>query len=220
VLTAMGTDYFPRLSGIIAQKETAVEMVNDQAEVALLVAGPVILGMTALGSILLRILYSSKFEPALPMLQWQMLGNVFKVASWPLGFVVLALGRGGLFFVLEAAWCTVFAGLALMRLSEGGLAMIGIAFLASYCFYIFVLHLIGRKLIGFRWRPSVIVLIGVCVLLTGSALLSNLFAPSWAPFYGGAVTILFGVWCGRRLLRGSDLTLHEIGRRMGRRPRR
>ena len=47
VLGAMGTDYFPRLTEAISDPARARKLVNEQTEMALLLAGPVLLAMTA-----------------------------------------------------------------------------------------------------------------------------------------------------------------------------
>ncbi len=105
VLTAMGTDYYPRLTAAIHDHATVNRLVNEQTEVALLLAGPVFLAMLGLAPWVIQLLYSSRFRPAVDVLRWQMLGDVLKVASWPLGFIILAAGDGRTFMLTESlAW--------------------------------------------------------------------------------------------------------------------
>src|SRR5262249_40687962 len=68
VLSAMGADYYPRLTGVIDQPDLAVQMVNEQTEVALLLAGPVLITMLAMAPWVIRLLYTSEFAPAADIL--------------------------------------------------------------------------------------------------------------------------------------------------------
>jgi PST family polysaccharide transporter len=43
---------------------------------------------------MIKLFYTSEFLPAVTMLQWFVLGCLGRVIGWPLGFVVLALGKG------------------------------------------------------------------------------------------------------------------------------
>ena len=94
VLGAMGADYYPRQTGVIHDSEAAVRLVNEQTEIALLLSAPVFIAMMALAPWVVHLLYSAAFAPAVEVLRWQILGDVLKVVSWPLGFVILAAGDG------------------------------------------------------------------------------------------------------------------------------
>ena len=92
VLGAMGTDYFPRLTEAINDQARARKLVNEQTEMALLLAGPVLLAMITLAPWVIHLLYAASFAPATEVLRWQVLGDILKVASWPMGFILLAMG--------------------------------------------------------------------------------------------------------------------------------
>ena len=57
---------------------------------------------------MITLLYSSAFEPAVTLLQWQMVGNVFKLASWAMSFSIVAAARGKTFFFMELSFNIVF----------------------------------------------------------------------------------------------------------------
>lgn len=61
-----------------------------------------------LGSLILRLACCVP-KPAVEVLRWQVLDDVLKVASWPLGFVILAAGDGNIFFWSESASWFVMA---------------------------------------------------------------------------------------------------------------
>jgi len=105
VLGAMGADFYPRLVATMHDHAAAKKVVNDQTEVALLLAGPVLLAILATAPWVLELLYSTAFKEAAVVLRWQVLADVLKVASWPLSYALLESG-GGLTYLLSDWVCT------------------------------------------------------------------------------------------------------------------
>lgn len=98
VLNAMGADYYPRLTAVANDRVAVNRLVNDQTEIGLLLAAPGLLATLCLAPWIIRIFYTEAFLPAADLLQWFILGCLGRVVSWPLGFVMLALGKGGVVF--------------------------------------------------------------------------------------------------------------------------
>jgi PST family polysaccharide transporter len=155
VLGAMGTDYYPRLAAAIGDHTAAVRLVNEQTEVALLLCGPVLVTMLGLAPWVIPLLYSAEFGPAVEILRWQLLGDILKVMSWPLGFVLLASGVGKTFLGAEALAISIFVLCVFLGLPLIGVTATGVAFLALYLAYLPLVHWLARRRIGFRWSRSV-----------------------------------------------------------------
>lgn len=155
VLGAMGTDYYPRLVASMSNHEAVTRLVNEQTEVALLLCAPVLLAMLGLAPWVIRLLYSAEFGPAVEILRWQLLGDILKVMSWPLGFVILASGAGKTFVLAESLGMGVFVLGALIGLPVIGVTATGVAFLALYVAYLPLVWLLGGRIIGFRWTRAV-----------------------------------------------------------------
>lgn len=155
VLAAMGTDYFPRLTGVIKDHEKARKTVNDQAEVAILLAGPVLIAMLAFTPWVLQVLYTKEFYLASNVLRWQILGDVLKILCWPMGFIIVASGKGKLFMLKEILVMGVFVTGVWLMIPHFGLEATGIAFVVMYLINIPIVLIISRVLIGFSWAPVV-----------------------------------------------------------------
>ena len=155
VLGAMGTDYYPRLTAAFHDHAAVNRMVNEQTEVALLLAGPVFLAMLALAPWVIQLLYSGDFDQASSILRWQVLGDVLKVASWPMGFIILAAGDGRTFMLTESLTIAVFAGLVWFGLPTIGVQVTGIAFLGMYFVYLPLIYYLARRRTGFVWAAQV-----------------------------------------------------------------
>jgi len=184
VLGAMGTDYYPRLTAVIHDHAAVNRLVNEQTEVALLLAGPVLLGMLALAPWVVRLLYSAEFDAATDVLRWQILGDVLKIASWPLGFVILAAGAGRTFMLSESVAMTVFVVVTWLVLPWLGIQATGISFLIMYLVYLPLVFWLAKRRTGFAWSRAAGWNAGL--LLCAAVLTAGCGAwDEWLGFFGG-----------------------------------
>lgn len=188
VLAAMGADYYPRLTGVIHDHKAATRLVNEQTEIALLLSAPVFIAMMGLAPWVISLLYSSAFTPAVEVLRWQILGDVLKVASWPLGFVILAAGAGKTYFLTETLALVTMGGLIAAFSSDIGLKITGIAFLACYMVYLPMVYWLARKRIVFQWSSAIVKLIGSIFMLSMAAA-----AMGELHFWGAVMTVFISM---------------------------
>ena len=204
VLAAMAADYYPRLTGVIHDHQAAARLVNEQTEIALLLSAPVFIAMMGLAPWVIHLLYSAEFVPAVEVLRWQILGDVLKVATWPLGFVILAAGAGKTFFFTETLALVTMGGLIFAFSSSVGLQITGIAFLVCYVIYLPMVYWLARRRIKFKWSGSVVKLGGTTfVLCVGVAVASSLSL--WGVVFAVGSSIAFGVYTLVRLAHMSNL---------------
>ncbi|MBC7488671.1 MAG: oligosaccharide flippase family protein [Glaciimonas sp.] len=204
VLAAMGADYYPRLTGLINDPKAATRLVNEQTEIALLLSAPVFIAMIGLAPWVIELLYSSAFKPAVEVLRWQILSDVLKVASWPLGFVILAAGAGKTFFWTESIMLLLLGGLIASLSPSTGLKITGIAFLVCYLVYLPLVYLLAKRSIGFEWTGSVVKLLAiiftVCVAV---AVVSTLYW--WGAVVAVVLTLVFCFYTLVRLAHMSNV---------------
>lgn len=204
VLAAMGTDYYPRLTGVIHNHRAAGTLVNEQTEVATLLSAPVFIAMMAIAPWVIHLLYAPSFTPAIEILRWQVLGDVLKVASWPLGFLIVAAGDGKTFFSTEIASWLVGTGLITGLVPLVGLQITGIAYLAMYAFYLPLVYWLARRRIGFRWSRSVLILstvtLAICIAVDIITALTG-----WGILVGCLAAVAFAAFSLGRLTHMSNL---------------
>jgi PST family polysaccharide transporter len=204
VLSAMGADYLPRLTEEIHDRERAKSLVNEQTEMALLMAGPILLAMLTLAPWIIELLYAKGFLPAAEILRWQVMGDIFKIAGWPMGFIVLAMGRGDLFIATQFNWNAIYLLSLWLGLDRFGLAALGLGFFVAYVIQVVVVRLVVGRIAGFKSEAGNLKYFGV-LLVTASLVLSTSYhAPQWTLLFGGALTVLLGThsaWRLKQLLR-------------------
>jgi PST family polysaccharide transporter len=201
VLGAMGTDYYPRLTEVARDALASNKMINEQAEVALLFSGPVILAMLTLTPWIVALLYSQAFCDTTAVLKWQILGDIFKVASWSLAFLFVAQARTGVFFLTELAGNLVYIGCVWFGLAIWGLEATGIGFLVCYVFYFFLVWMLVRKLNGFVWSNRTVRTLSTVALCSCIVFFLRSFAPSVFLPVGLAFTLAFASYSFLRVSR-------------------
>jgi PST family polysaccharide transporter len=206
VLTAMGTDYYPRLTATIHDHATVNRMVNEQTEVALLLAGPVFLAMMGLAPWVIELLYSSSFHPATNVLRWQVLGDVLKVASWPLGFIILASGKGHTYLLTETLAVSVFVILTWLGLPLLGVEATGVAFLVMYVVYLPTVYWLAWRKTGFRWGAQIWWILGLLILFAGAALVAAKWSVTISIIAGLILSLGFGFYSFSRLAHKTNMT--------------
>lgn len=154
VLKSMGADFYPRLCGVIKDNKASSGLINEQTQVVLILCIPAILALLLFSNLFLVILYTYEFMGASVVLNWQIAGTFLKVLSWPLGFILLAKGKGAAFFITEMLYLIVYLCSAYLLYPHCGFEAIGIAYLIGYGIYLPVVFMIGRKLITFRWTSD------------------------------------------------------------------
>jgi enterobacterial common antigen flippase len=144
LLTAMAQDYYPRISAI-ADKNKLKETVNQQHKLIMLLGIPMIFGAFALSPYLVTLVYSPEFAPAIEVLEWQLLGNLFQFSSWTMSFVVLAHCKSRIYFLTEVAGGVSMLLCSWLAMNLWGLTGSGVGFLLSYVIYFLVVWLINLK---------------------------------------------------------------------------
>ncbi len=213
VVIAMATEYFPRLSTVIADKPAANNLVNEQLEVALLTGGPVILGMLALAPWILTVLYASNFDAAAAVLQWQICGDVFKVASFPLAYVMLAKGASIRYIAAELIFIVVLMGITWFGVPRGGLAIAGSAVLVAYIIYFLSTYYVARKLIAFRFtRESAMALALLAVAAASEVSIADVHAREGVVLQM-AIVVAVTIYCVLRIARlaaSDDVSANRV----------
>lgn len=202
VLQAMGTDFYPRLVGVAQDDAECNRLVNEQAQVSLLLAVPGVLATLTLAPLAISLLYSAKFAPAADVLRWICLGISLRVLTWPIGFIVVAKNRQVLFFAIEVAWTVVNVGLTWWCVETVGVNGAGIAFFGSYVFHGLLVYPIVRRLSGFRWTAVNVKTASGCFAVVAAVFIGLHVLPSMvATALGVLATILSGYVSARILVK-------------------
>ena len=206
VLTALAAEYYPRISALADDKTVLNDAVDAQLKLALLLAGPVILGMILFAPWAVTLLYSSAFSDTVAVLRWQLVGDILKVAAWAVGFLLLAREARWAFFTSEFVWNALYVGTLFLLVPTYGLAAAGLLYALCYLLYLGLVTLWAKRESGFKMNSYVFRLLGGVL---GSSILVTLLSATgiWSLGWFAAltVTLLVSAYCLVRLRRETGL---------------
>lgn len=189
VLSAMAADYYPRLTGACAEDSSVNRLVNEQAEVGMLLALPGLAASLVFAPLAVELLYSSEFRGAIALLPWFIGGVFVQIASWPAGFVPLARGEGAIFAAVETIICFSQLALTVVLLKLYGLPGTGMAFLGAQFVHLALYFTFARWRTGFLWTWDTLKIVLFAALFLGLSLAIFAAGGGWASYLFGALVV-------------------------------
>jgi PST family polysaccharide transporter len=202
ILQAMGSDFYPRLTAVANRNDECNRLVNEQAQIGLLLAGPGVIATLTFAPLVIVLFYSSAFASAVEPLRWICLGLMLRVIAWPMGYIVLAKNKQKIFVWTELAAVLVQLGLTWVFVSNFGLVGAGIGFFGLYVWHGLLIYWIVRNLCGFRWSVANKRLGLIFVPVIGLVFLGFYLLPFWAAVSIGVAAVIFSsIYSIRALLK-------------------
>jgi PST family polysaccharide transporter len=163
LMTAMSQDYYPRISAARDDNNLLNSSINRQIRLVLIVSLPLIFGLFAIAPYLIPLIYTSAFRPAVAVLEWQLMADLFKFLSWVFAFVILARTAGLTYFAVE-----LFGGLAYLASTWAGITVFGLpgagmSWLVTYVAYFLLVWLVVRRQTGFAWSRQNLITIAAAI---------------------------------------------------------
>lgn len=193
VFTAMGADFYPRLSAVNHDNAKCREIINQQGEIAVLILAPIIVFCIIFTPILIRLIYSEVFLPAHDYILFAVTGTMFKAASWVIAFIFLAKAESKLFIINETFSNVYMLILNLFGYRIGGLTGLGISYLLGYCIYTIQVYLITKTKYKFSFTKSFSSIFIVESLLVGVCVFFAYLLPSQLFIIAASIVLLFSI---------------------------
>ena len=152
IFNAMGTDFYPRLSAVSSDNSLCSQTINQQAEIAVLILGPILILFLVFINWVVIFLYSNQFVAINSMILWAGLGMFFKVIIWLTGFLFLVKGNIKVYFWNEFASNIYTLVLNLIGYHLFGLTGLGISMFVSYLLTMIQYFLIGNIKFSFSFE--------------------------------------------------------------------
>ncbi len=152
LLNALGQDFYPRLSALRGQRGAFYDTLDTQQRFVLLLGSPLVVFSLAFAPMVISLLFSPQFMPTASILQWQLLGDLFRFLSWTLGYAVLAALPSYFYLVTELLGGACLFVFSLWGMNRWGIAGLGVAWLLTYLSYLFITGIVIGLALG--WRPK------------------------------------------------------------------
>jgi PST family polysaccharide transporter len=134
VTATLSAYYLPRLAEI----RTAPDLKTEIIKVYRFVMPIVIVGGAAiflLRDVIIQTLFTAKFMPMRELFPWQLAGDVIKIGSWILGYIMLGRAMVKIFVITEIAFSISFVVLSWFLIYAFGLVGVSMAYAINYSFY-------------------------------------------------------------------------------------
>ncbi|WP_243348777.1 O-antigen translocase [Parabacteroides sp. FAFU027] len=189
IFAAMATDYYPRLSSVAHDKVQSTLVVNQQAEIAILILAPILLVFLVFIQWIVVLLYSTKFLAVNNMIYWAAMGMFFKAVTWSMGFLFLAKGKSKIFFCSELASNLITLTFNITGYWLWGLTGLGVSFFLAFILAFIQVYLINRVKFGFLFNSAFTRIFIFQFSLAIGAFLSVFYLPQPYPYVVGLILI-------------------------------
>ncbi|MCT7498041.1 O-antigen translocase [Aliarcobacter cryaerophilus] len=144
VTTSLSVYYLPKLSEIQDKNELKKEIFIGYKIIMPIVAF-MSLVIFLLKEYVILIAFSDKFMPMIELFKWQLIGDIIKIASWLLAYLMLAKAMTKVFVTTEIIFSVLFVCLSILFINSFGLVGITYAFSLNYLLYLITMIFIFKK---------------------------------------------------------------------------
>mgnify|MGYP003592557139 CR=1 FL=1 len=146
IVTSFSIYYLPRLSEISDKFELRKEIFRSYKFIIPLLLF-CFLVIYIFRRFIIRLLFTPDFFPMESLFGWQMAGDLFKIASWLLAFLMLAKAKTMLYITTEIIFSSIFLILGLFFVKINGIVGLTQAYLINYILYMIIMVIVFRKLL-------------------------------------------------------------------------
>lgn len=144
ITTALGIYYLPKLSELKDKNLLRVEIWNGYKLLVPLVSTIAIIIYLS-KDIIIWLLFSESFEPMRELFLWQLIGDVLKMCSWLIAYIMLAKAMKTAFIGTEIVFSITLVLLSVIFINKFGLVGVTYAYATNYFFYFITIYLVTRK---------------------------------------------------------------------------
>ncbi len=150
ITTTLGLYYLPRLSEIKETSELRKEIIKGY-KFLLPITLFIVTGIFIFRGFITNLLFAPNFQPMEQLYLFQLIGDVFKISSWLIAFLMIAKSMTVIFIITEIAFGLMFYILTLLFLNMYGVLGVTYAYSLNYLCYLLVMIFIFRGIL-FRNR--------------------------------------------------------------------
>ena len=146
ITTSFSVYYLPRLSEIKERWELKKEILKSYA----VIIPMLLVGFTLIyvfRNFVIRILFTPDFYPMEQLFIWQLLGDLFKISSWLLSFLMIAKAKTKLFISTEIIFSAIYLTLGFVMVRNKGIVGLTQAYMMNYVLYTITMTIAFRQIL-------------------------------------------------------------------------
>lgn len=157
IITAMSTDYYPRISAVNSDNKKLTEEVNAQSEVGLLMAFPLVIIFVFFSPLFIDILYTSDFQASIDYTDFAIIGSVIIICSNCMGMILLAKQASSIFLISVIGQRILCLVAFILLYKAFGLRGLGYAYIFLGGLHIVLMSIIMKVKYNIQYNKRVII---------------------------------------------------------------
>lgn len=139
VTVSLSVYYLPKLSSIDNKKELRAELFYGY-KIMMPIVVFTAFGIYIFKDFIIEILFTEKFSPMAELFLYQLIGDIFKIASWLMSFIMIAKAMTRVYILSEIFFAWSFVALTIVFINMYGLIGVTIAFMVNYLVYLIFIY--------------------------------------------------------------------------------
>lgn len=185
VITAMSTDYYPRISAIHFDNNKLNEEVNKQSEVGLLLVGPLVVLFMFMMPFFIKVMYTDKFLLSINYISFAVFGTLIIICSNAMGMILLAKQKSNVFIYSVSFSKIIGIIINLVSFKYYGLVGLGVSAIIMAILHIVMMQTIMYKLFRIVFKSSTMVMLGYTLLVCLVAFIVKDISNFWIKYIIG-----------------------------------
>ena len=166
VITALMTDYYPRISSVNSDNEKLQDELNKQAKVSLVLCCPMFVFFMVYSSFLIQLLYTDEFLPAADYVLFGIYWTLITICSNQVDLILVAKGRIKIFTGIAILIRTTQLLLCIFLYNKLGLLGMGISYAILGIMHMTIMTIVVYRNYNIRFDRTFLKLAGIVLFFS------------------------------------------------------
>lgn len=210
VLTAMATDYYPRISAIYRDNKRLQLEVNAQSRVGLVMILPVAVIFVAFAPVFINVLYSKDFYSVIQYTDIAMFGVVMGSLSNCIAMILLAKQNSKAFLSIALIVRLINMGAYILLFTIGGLWGLGLAYVFNTSLQFFIYSIVMKRQYDIYITKDIWWLAFICLLFISVSMGIKILLSSYILYFCEAILMIVALFFSLMQMKKMDLDVVSI----------
>lgn len=200
VITAMSTDFYPRVSSAYDDNAQLMKLVNYQCLTCLSFLFPIIVLFVFAAPIFISILYSGEFLRASEYTDYAMIGTILLVCSNFLGIILLAKQKSKIFLSSVIFQRILLLGIYFLFFKLWNIRGLGFAYIFTGISDLILMTVIMKKFFSITLSRRIWHVMSIVLLITLLSILIKLITIEYLRYSLGLIIFVFSAYYSYRIM--------------------
>ena len=187
VITALTTDYYPRISAVNQDNEKLSQELNQQSLVSVLLTSPLIVLFLLLLPFFVKILYTDEFLPIVNFMKIAMFGTLITIVSNQADMIIVAKFKIRVFTIVAVSMRVFQVVISILLFKYLGLIGMGVAEVLRSFVHLIIFTVLDYKMYGIKFNMVFLRVAAIILFITLSTVLVSVLNSLWLRYSLGLV---------------------------------